>query len=116
MPERCPAGDPERVFIPVLTMAVAQFFDFGTFVAMIRRHGPDAEANPLVAAILTDLGVPAAALVKAALVLLVASIVVILSGSPGTVGRRRLAALILGLAVLAGLVGGCTNALTLGPI
>lgn len=116
MPRRRPVGDPEPVFIPLLTMAVAQLFDFGTFVVMIRRHGPEAEANPLVAAILTDLGVPAAALVKAALVLLVASIVVIMSGSPGKIGRRRLAALILGLAVLAGLVGGCTNAMTIGSM
>lgn len=104
------------MFLPVLTMAVAQLFDFGTFIVMIRRHGPEAEANPLVAAILVDLGIPAAALVKAALVLLVASTVVILSGSRGAIGRRRLAALISGVAVLAGLVGGCTNALTIGPI
>ncbi len=104
------------MFLPVVTMAVAQFFDFGTFVVMVQRHGAGAEANPLVAGILGDLGVPAAALAKAALVLLVAATVAILVQGPDSGGRRRVASVVLGVGIVAGLVGGCTNALTLGPI
>jgi hypothetical protein len=104
------------VFLQLLTMAVAQFFDFGTFFVMVQRHGPGAEANPLVAGILTDLGVLAAALVKAALVLLVAATATILVRGPGSRQGRRAALVVLGVAIVAGLVGGCTNALTLGPI
>jgi hypothetical protein len=104
------------MFLPMLTMAVAQFFDFGTFAVMVRRHGPTSEANPLVAAIFGDLGLGGTALAKAALVLLVASVGLILAGRNGTVGRRRTAALVVGLGIVGGLVGGITNALTLGPI
>ena len=104
------------MFLPVLTMAVAQFFDFGTFVVMVERHGAGAEANPLVAGILSGLGVPAAALVKAALVLLVAATVSILVQNPDSRARRRVAAVVLGVGIVAGLIGGCTNALTLGPL
>lgn len=105
------------MFLPVLTMAVAQFFDFGTFFVMVRRHGPAAEANPLVASILEDLGMPAVALTKAALVLLVAAITLILANHrrPAT-ASPRLASVVLGAAILAGLIGGGINALTIGPI
>lgn len=104
------------MFLAVLTMAVAQFFDFGTFFVMVQRHGAGSEANPLVAGILTDLGVPAAALVKAALVLLVAATAAILARGPGSGRGRRVASVVLGVGIVAGLVGGCTNALTLGPL
>jgi len=105
-----------RMFLPVLTMAVAQFFDFGTFIVMVRRHGPGAEANPLVADILQGFGVPGIAIAKIALVVLVAATAVILARAPEPGRRRSIAALVLGVGIVAGLVGGCTNALTLGPI
>jgi hypothetical protein len=116
MPERRPAGDPEPVFMPVLTMAVAQFFDFGTFIVMVRRHGPGAEANPLVADLLQGLGIPGIVVAKIALVILVAATALVLSAGPGSSGQRRVAATVLGVGIVAGLVGGCTNALTLGAL
>jgi len=102
--------------LPVVTMAVAQFFDFGTFIVMVRRHGPGAEANPFVADILQGLGIPGIVIVKIALVVFVAATAIILVRGPGTLRRRRVAATVLGLGIVAGLVGGCTNALTLGPL
>lgn len=104
------------MFLPVVTMAVAQFFDFGTFIVMVRQHGPGAEANPLVAQILEGLGVPGIVIVKLALVILVAATATILVQDAGTAGRRRIAATVVGLGIVAGLIGGCTNALTLGPL
>jgi hypothetical protein len=103
------------MFVSLLTMAVSQFFDFGTFVVMVRLRGPGAEANPLVATILDGLGLPGIALAKAALVLLVAATAMISAGRD--VARRdRLAGAVLATAIAAGLLGGMTNALTTGPI
>ena len=99
----------------LVTMAVAQFFDFGTFVVMIQRRGHGAEANPLVAGILDGLGIPGIVIAKAALIVLVAATALVVMRG-GAAGRRRIAAIVLGLGIVAGLVGGCTNALTLGPI
>jgi hypothetical protein len=104
------------MFLPVLTMAVAQFFDFGTFIVMVRRHGAGAEANPLVAQILEGFGVPGIVIVKIALIVLVAATAAVLVRGPGNPGQRRVAATVVGLGIVAGLVGGCTNALTLGPL
>lgn len=95
-------------------MAVAQFFDFGTFVVMVRQHGAGAEANPLVASILDDFGIPGAALAKAALVLLVASVALLLARRPDR-HRDRISALLIFVAIGAGVVGGWTNALTIRP-
>ncbi|HEX5589433.1 MAG TPA: hypothetical protein VFX65_03980 [Candidatus Limnocylindrales bacterium] len=104
------------MFLPVLTMAVAQFFDLGTFLVMIRRHGTEAEANPLVAALLDNLGVPGATIAKIALVLLVASTAIVLTARSNRAPRARLAGLVVGAAIIAGLVGGWTNAVTIGSI
>jgi hypothetical protein len=99
----------------LMTMTVAQFFDLGTFVAMFRRFGVDAEANPLIADLVADYGIPILALAKLALIVLVASITVVLSSRDRRVDRR-MAAVVLGAAILAGLIGGGTNSLTLGPL
>jgi len=104
------------VTLAVLTFAVAQFFDFGTFVVMVDRHGPGAEANPLVAGILAGLGIPGIVIAKVALVVLVAATAILLVRRPGSAGHRGIAAAVVGLGIVAGLVGGCTNALTLGPL
>jgi hypothetical protein len=104
------------VILPIVTMAVAQFFDFGTFIVMVRRHGAGAEANPLVAQILEGFGVPGIVIVKVALIVLVAATAAVLARGPGAPGQRPVAATVVGLGIVAGLVGGCTNALTLGPL
>jgi hypothetical protein len=102
---------PAVLRLRLAALLAAQLFDFGTFTVMIARHGVGAEMNPLVANGFVDYGLPLLAVTKAALVLLLASIVVIL----GRPGRRRLEPrLATGVALLAvagGLIGGFSNAL-----
>jgi hypothetical protein len=105
-------GTPGLLRLRLATLLVAQLFDFGTFTVMVARHGAAAEVNPLVAQGLVVYGVPLLALVKAALVVFLGSIVVIL----GRTGPRRSLAPRLGtgvalLAVGAGLLGGLSNVL-----
>src|SRR4029453_6124440 len=103
---------PAFLRVRLATMLTAQLFDFGTFTVMVARHGALAEMNPLVAHGFADYGLPLLAFAKAALVLLLASIVVIL-GRPAQ-GRRsgaRLATTVALLAVAAGLIGGFSNVL-----
>ena len=102
------------MYVPLLTMAVAQFFDFGTFVVMVQLHGAGSEANPLVAGILETLGIPAAAVAKAALVMLVGCVAVLLAQWAPSTLHRRLTGVVVGLAIVAGVVGGSSNALTIG--
>jgi hypothetical protein len=114
-------GDGQRitiriVFPPLLTAVVAQFFDFGTFLVMVHRHGLNAEGNPIVAAIAASVGVEGLAVVKSALVLFVAGVAVMLAGPPRSVSRERMAGATVGLAILAGVFGGLTNALAFGPL
>lgn len=104
------------VFTPLLTAVVAQFFDFGTFVVMVDRHGLGAEGNPIVAAIAASVGVEGLAVMKSALILFVAAVALLLARPPRSVGRERMAAATVGLAILAGVFGGLTNALTFGPL
>jgi hypothetical protein len=103
---------PALLRVRLATLLAAQLFDFGTFTVMIARHGAAAEVNPLVASGLVDYGLPLLAVAKAALVLLLASIVVIL-GRPDPASRAgaRLATAVALLAVAAGLVGGLSNTL-----
>jgi len=112
---RDPAPAPaHRLTLPfrLATLLAAQMFDFATFTIMVGRHGIAAEANPLVAAGLAAFGMPILALMKIALIALLASIVVIL-GRDQERGRfgLELAALISVLAVAGGLLGGISNVL-----
>jgi hypothetical protein len=91
------------------TLGLAQALDFATFFVMVRLIGPAAEANPLVSGLFQTLGLPAVALAKVALVVLVGCLVVVAAGR----SERRWAAiggLPLALAISAGLIGGITNA------
>jgi hypothetical protein len=93
-------------------LLAAQLFDFGTFTLMIDRHGIVAEMNPLVAQGFEAFGLPILALSKAALILLLGSIVVVLARElPSRRPIPGLAALITVLAVTAGLIGGISNVL-----
>jgi hypothetical protein len=97
----------------LLTLATAQFFDFGTFVTMIQRYGPAAEANPLVKALLQAHGMPLLFVAKLTLVALVAAVVAILVEQPDRRPSPRLAASVLAVGIIAGLIGGASNARTL---
>lgn len=95
--------------LSLLTAVVAQFFDLATFILMVRRVGPDAEANPLVAGLFDDYGTPAVALAKAVLVLFVVALAV------STTKRGRHVHTVAGmlpvaLAIAAGFIGGLSNA------
>ncbi len=79
---------------------------------MVGRHGIAAETNPLVAHAFVGFGLPLLALMKVALVVLVASTVVILDRARRS--RRSvvdLAAAVTVVAVIGGLVAGITNVL-----
>jgi hypothetical protein len=108
--------DTSLMLVPLVTMAVAQFFDFGTFVVMVQRHGSGAEANPFVTGLLDELGLPATALAKIALVTLVVAVATLLAHRSSSDLHRRIAGLVVGAAIVAGLIGGGSNALTIGLI
>jgi hypothetical protein len=99
----------------LLTMAVAQLFDLATFMAMIRRLGPGAEVNPVVLGMLGSGGMASVVLAKVALVVFIGAVsVVLLQGRAG--GMQRAATALLGCAIVAGVFGGWTNAITIGGL
>jgi hypothetical protein len=96
----------------IATLLAAQLFDFGTFTVMVARHGIEAETNPLVAHGFMAFGLPILAAGKAAQVVLVGSILVILGRVLATQpGIRRIATSVALLAVAGGMVGGVSNVL-----
>jgi hypothetical protein len=100
------------VFLRLVTLTLAQSFDLVTFMLMTRRLGPSAEANPLVSAVFEDYGLPAVALAKLALVVLVGGLVVAAAQNRGTRRWAFVGGLPLALAIAVGLIGGITNAST----
>ena len=99
--------------LAVVTATVAQMLDLGTFVRMIAIHGPLAEGNPLVSHVLNEFGVLYLAVAKIAVLSLVIAIVAVLWGRDGQRRNPRLAATIVGFAIVAGVIGGLTNATVL---
>lgn len=96
-------------------MVAAQLFDLATFVTMVRRLGPGAEVNPFVSAMLGAGGMPELVLAKLALVVLVGATAVVLMSARGR-RLRRVGSVLLGCAIVAGVFGGLTNAITIGSI
>lgn len=92
----------------LLAVAVAQLGDIVTFVRMIAVHGWAAEANPLVHETAALAGFPGLVFVKIAVVVLVASTFAILARS-----NARLAAVVAGVGVVAGILGATSNVLAL---
>ena len=97
----------------VVTLTVAQLLDLGTFIRMVDRHGIAAEANPLVSHIVGQLGLPYITVAKVTALSLVVAVTVILTEAPSRRGHPRLARLVVAVAVIAGIIGGWTNAATL---
>jgi hypothetical protein len=108
LPARVPAY---HLILPfrLATVLAAQLFDFGTFTVMIARHGIISEMNPLVAQGFTHFGVPILALMKVALVVLLASTIVVLHRHHSARPSASAATIVTVLAVLGGLVGGISN-------
>ena len=98
----------------VLTMTVAQLLDLATFAEMIRRVGAHAEANPLVAAMFDAGGMPAVAIAKVALTAIVAAVAAWLAARPSSRLATTLLVIVVGLGIVAGLVGGATNTAAIG--
>ena len=100
-------------FLVLTTLVVAQAFDLATFQWMVRRHGLHAEVNPIVQDLFARSGWFAVIGVKVALVVLISSLFV-----AGWYRRDRYTRFFgggmpMGLAIVAGLVGGITNAATI---
>ena len=94
------------------TLLAAQLFDFGTFTLMIGRHGIAAEINPIVAQGFDLFGMPVLIVAKVALVVMLASIVVLLTrDGPSRRAVPGLAAFVTIAAVLGGMIGGISNVL-----
>ncbi|HEV8546317.1 MAG TPA: hypothetical protein VGQ64_08470 [Candidatus Limnocylindrales bacterium] len=98
----------------LLTLAVAQFLDLGTFIRMASVRGAGAEANPLVATLYLDHGVPLVIMAKFALLVLAASTVVVLRRRDVRSMPTGIASVVLWVGILAGTIGGLSNALTIG--
>jgi hypothetical protein len=99
--------------LALLTVTLAQLLDLGTFVRMVALHGPSAEANPFVAQLLSDLGLPFVAIAKIAALAVVVAVIVVIGDRPKQRSHRRLAAAVVTAAVVAGVLGGWSNALVL---
>jgi hypothetical protein len=95
--------------LAAIAATFAQLLDLGTFVGMVMQHGSAAEANPLVAALLTNHGLPLVAAAKLAALSLIVGIIAVLARSDGQTSHPRLAFGVALLAVVAGVVGGLSN-------
>ena len=93
----------------VVAATFAQLLDLATFARMVTVHGPRSEANPLVASLLVDHGLPFVAVTKIAALSLIVGIIAVLVAHEGRSGHPRLALGIAVAAVAAGLLGGWTN-------
>ena len=97
----------------VVTLTVAQLLDLGTFIRMIARYGIEVEANPVVSHLIAEFGMPFVAVAKITALSLVVAVTVVLLGRPDGPAHPRLARIVVAVAVVAGLIGGWTNAATL---
>ena len=102
--------------LALLTLTTAQLFDLGTFVRMVGWEGSASETNPLVHVLLIDFGLPFVAVAKIVALSLVVAIIGVLAGraatgrSSTTSDHRRLVASVFAIAIVAGLIGGVSNA------
>jgi hypothetical protein len=103
------------LFRGLMTMVAAQLFDLSTFLAMIHRHGSAVESNPLVSGALSNDGLAAVVFAKLILMALVAAVTVVLVRTDRP-GQGRIAAVVIGVSIVAGLIGGGSNALVLGTL
>jgi hypothetical protein len=103
------------VLLRVVTLALAQAFDFATFQTMVQVRGVSAEANPLVQGLFISLGTPAVIAAKVALVTLIAALAVAAAVRGGRGSWAAIGGLPLALGIAAGLIGGITNTATLLP-
>lgn len=89
-------------------LALAQLFDYVSFMVMIERHGLAAELNPIVVALANNVGLFGLTLVKAGAVVFLAFAVLLLMPR-----RRHVAVAVLTVGVVLGVVGGVSNVMTI---
>ncbi len=89
-------------------LAVAQLFDYVSFMVMIDRHGLAAELNPIVVALANNVGLIGLTAVKAGAVIFLAFAVLLLMPR-----RRHVAIAVLTVGVVLGVVGGVSNVMTI---
>jgi hypothetical protein len=94
--------------IALFLLVLAQFADYATFVAMVGRHGLEAELNPVVVVIFEQLGLIGVTVAKLAVVAFAASVVALIVRR-----RRTLGSLVVGFGVGTGLFGAFSNVLTI---
>ena len=104
---------PNRIWsaVPLIALgvlAVAQLFDYVSFMVMIERHGLAAELNPIVIALANSVGLVGLTLVKAGAVLFLAFAVLLLMPR-----RRHVAVAVLAVGVVLGVIGGVSNVMTI---
>ena len=97
----------------VLTMSAAQLFDLATFLTMVHRLGPAAEANPLVTLLFGAYGFRMVAIAKVTMLALVTAIGAILLKQRGT---GPLVGGILALGIVIGLAGAVSNMIAIGAL
>jgi hypothetical protein len=94
-------------FVAIGVLALAQAFDYLTFLLMTARHGLDAELNPFVVRIAMELGLTGLTLAKIVFVCFAALAAVVIARR-----QRRIGMAVLGLGVVVGLIGGVSNIAT----
>jgi hypothetical protein len=99
-------------FMGLMTMVAAQLFDLSTFLAMLWRVGPAAETNPFVVDTMMNHGLPILVIAKLVTMGFVAALTIVLVRSPQP-SRARVAGLVVAISIVAGLIGGGSNALVL---
>ena len=92
----------------LIVLTLAQFFDWATFQILVLRHGPSAEANPIVRHIFDATGIQGLTLAKVATVEFVAVMILLIAPS-----HRRLAYGLFLFGIAAGVLGGVSNLATL---
>lgn len=97
------------MILAVFVVTMAQALDLGTFLHMLVRRGPGSEANPLVAHLLAGEGLPTVVIAKVAALALTVAVIAVLASRTRTI-HRRLAGAVAFVAIVAGLIGGLTNA------
>ena len=89
-------------------LAVAQLFDYVSFMAMIEQHGLAAELNPIVVMLHQNVGLVGLTVVKASAVVFLASTATLLMTR-----RPNIAFGVLLVGIVLGVVGGVSNVMTL---
>ena len=93
--------------MPLVFVAAAHLFDYVSFMLMVWRHGIVAEANPLVARVAGEFGIPGVTMAKVYVVVVTLATMVVLRPK-----HPRIAGIVLVLSVAGGLLGGFTNIAT----